>query len=119
MITLEILAAYLPYKLECFIADESEKSELLGLEKGFESDEIYGMFDEFSSVEISGFKPILRPLSEYEPTFNEYFKPYWSSFDFFCKCANEGTLTYCEMTDLISKHYNVFNLKENEYIRKG
>jgi hypothetical protein len=63
------LAGYLPHDLQCMFLSEPDSKEpniktLHGIEKGFESDIVIGMFDEFDNSEFNYFKPILRPLSD-------------------------------------------------------
>ena len=125
MITLEIISAYLPHKLKGIFTDlPGEMSfELIGItienEEEFELIKVRGCPGRYGghSSEISNFKPILRPLSEF-PIKHAAIAGYWTVKSLIAAILNQS-VSVKTWNKLLSDHYNVFNLKENEYIRKG
>ena len=139
---LKHIAPYLPYKLKVMFPCEIETPELntdtlMGLEKSYdESDNWLGLFDEFETVNMDNFKPILHPLSDlkveqdrfgnYIGKMRELSEIYWkdnmnSDLE---NCVNEERfneviiqspllVSYNILLKLFEWHFDVFGLIKN------
>jgi len=135
MITLEILAAYYPHKLKGIFTDLPGEMpfEVVGItienEEELELINVRGCPGRYGghASDISNFKPILQPLSELKDDKETAIKIYAIScrehhqayLDIVKDGGDFDTLPRYIFDELCRRHYNVFNLKENEYIRKG
>lgn len=100
---LKHLAPYLPYGL--LINFHANRVEPIN---GLTKTEVYvhGM----GWLNFSDFKPLLLPLSERKPFFDKYLSTFWSDFDYYVECIENGTLPYADVVQLLSEHFDVFGL---------
>lgn len=96
------IAPYLPYGLRCKIVNDDK--ELIGTLNGLYAD-CSCVFDDIVESEhgFESVKPLLKPLSELPV--DRYGRIIFQ--------LRNGTISNKEFTELVSEHYDVFNLIDN------
>ncbi|WP_336704423.1 hypothetical protein [Chryseobacterium indologenes] len=134
---LKIYSAYLPYDLKIGFDGEDYEHSFVGLENSNEGVMLISPFGDFGRADIEKCKPILYDLSYltkeiehegetfvpikriYEINGWEWDNEEGNEIDEIGICSDLNILTYATAQLLLSWHFNIFSLTEDQFINKA